>query len=140
MHYCIAVLSEDGTDIKDLLAPYIENPENENGKWDWYEIGGRFDDVLINKNTHKKCLSAKVKDIDIRNLYTYGILTPDGGWIDKEDSDTYKKWMKAFFGKCRLEELRKMQEDFEEEWRKKSKEILENADPEWNITIVDIHM
>ena len=140
MHYCIAVLSEKESDVKKLLAPYIENPENENGKWDWYEIGGRFDDVLINKNTHRKCSSAKVKDIDIKNLYTYGILTPDGVWIDKEDSDTYKEWVKSFFGKCRVEELRKMQEEFEEEWREKSKEILENADPEWNITIVDIHM
>ena len=125
MHYCITVLSEKESDVKKFLAPYRKSPKNENSKWDWYQIRGRL---------------AKVKDIDIKNFCTYGILTPDGVWIDKEDFDSYKKWVKCFLEKCRVEELRKMQEEFEEEWQKKFKEILENADPEWIITIVDIHV
>lgn len=56
MHYSICVIHEDGTDVADALAPFDENLEvekvveddgyeywhNPNGKWDWYQVGGRW--------------------------------------------------------------------------------------------------
>lgn len=141
MHYCIAVLSETGkeTDVKKLLAPYRESSRNEKSKWDWYQIGGRFDDVLIKNNQY--CSSTKLKNIDFKNFCTFGIVTPDGIWYDKEDSDKYEKWLKLILtNKISKEESKKMLEEIDEEWQKKFKEILENADPELIVTIVDVHI
>lgn len=141
MHYCIAVLSETGkeTDVKKLLAPYRINPENNNGKWDYYDIGGRFDDVLIKNNQYYS--SARLKDINLEDFYTYGILTPDGKWYDAENFDKYKNWSKLVLsGQISKEENKKMLEEIDEEWRNKFKEILESADPEWIVTIVDAHI
>ena len=56
MHYSICVIHEDGTDVADALAPFDESLEiekvveddgyeywhNPNGKWDWYQVGGRW--------------------------------------------------------------------------------------------------
>lgn len=52
MHYSICVIHEDGTDVADALAPFDENLEieqdeegylyNPDGKWDWYQVGGRW--------------------------------------------------------------------------------------------------
>lgn len=56
MHYSICVIHEDGTDVADALEPFNENLEiekvveddgyeywtNPNGKWDWYQVGGRW--------------------------------------------------------------------------------------------------
>lgn len=53
----------------DVVSYY--NPDS---KWDWYEIGGRWDGLIINAVTGKECNSAKVSDI--KNTF---------------DDDTYKK-------------------------------------------------
>lgn len=63
MHYSICVIHEDGTDVADALAPFDENLDvkqefkdgepywyNPDGKWDWYQIGGR------------RCGAIKLKD------------------------------------------------------------------------------
>lgn len=56
MHYSICVIHEDGTNVADILAPFDYNLEvekvveddgyeywyNPNGKWDWYQVGGRW--------------------------------------------------------------------------------------------------
>lgn len=55
MHYSICVIHEDGTDVADALAPFDENLDvkqkfedgesywyNPDGKWDSYQIGGRW--------------------------------------------------------------------------------------------------
>ena len=40
---------------------YISNP---NAKWDWYKIGGRWNNALRLKNSGKRCNQAQVKDVD----------------------------------------------------------------------------
>ena len=148
MHYAITVLSEKKEDVKKLLAPYQQNPENDKGKWDYYDIGGRWTDVLIKKNSHLKCTSARLKEIDffynyMKDFYTYGILTSDDKWTDKEDSNIYKNWLDYINSKeFVLEESKKKQKEIEEEWQKEYRRILSEEtekNPDLFITIVDIH-
>jgi hypothetical protein len=48
-------------DPKNNRYGYWENP---NRKWDWYEVGGRFKELLKIKNGENKVNSSRVKDID----------------------------------------------------------------------------
>lgn len=140
---------------------YWENP---NAKWDWYQIGGRWSDLLVAKDGAKgdkgergvfdytdtasnKYSSLKVKDIDwqhdeMKDFITYGILTPDGVWFDEENTEPYKEYRKLLNDNPNgnWDEKRKILNQAREERDKKFKEILSQADPEWTLTIVDIHM
>lgn len=76
-HFSVAVFHKVDESIDELLAPYDENLEvepylngdgiyttyNPNSKWDWFEIGGRFSKMLINKNTREHVDFGRVKDI-----------------------------------------------------------------------------
>lgn len=55
MHYCVLVIHPDSVPVDDVLAPYDENLAvcvseedgedcwyNPKGKWDWYQVGGRW--------------------------------------------------------------------------------------------------
>ena len=51
-HYSVAVIVNklDENEVDKMLAPYREdNEENPNSKWDWYDIGGRWDKRLLIK-------------------------------------------------------------------------------------------
>lgn len=96
-HYLVGVVVNDISEVDDILAPYDENMEvepytdnngettiyNPNSKWDWYSIGGRWDD---GDNV------VQIKDF---KLY------------DDLDNDTialYKRAWDSFEGKCELSE------------------------------------
>lgn len=138
---------------------YWENP---NSKWDWYSVGGRWSDMLVAKDGVKgdkgepslicsytntasnKYSSLKIKDIDwehdeMKEFVTYGILTPDGIWHDKDDTPSSKKWYKSLNANIPREESRELLKQADEEWDKEYKELMSKADPEWTITLVDIH-
>lgn len=140
---------------------YWENP---NAKWDWYLIGGRWSDRLVTKDgvTGKKgepslicayTLSAdntysslKIKDIDwnhikMKDFKTYGVLTPDGIWKDEKDTESYKKWLKLINSDSSdYAERRKLRDKSAEEWKAMYQETMSKADPEWTMTMVDIHI
>lgn len=53
----------------DKFTKFNENGDelstyNPSGKYDWYELGGRWDGMLIRKKSGRKVNKAKVKDID----------------------------------------------------------------------------
>lgn len=96
-HYLVGVVVNDISEVDDILAPYYENMEvepyvddngetttyNPNSKWDWYEVGGRWND---GNNV------VQIKDF---KLY------------DDLDDDTialYKRAWDSFEGKCELSE------------------------------------
>ena len=80
-HFVIGVISNDLNEIDKMLEPYDENiavepytnedgeetTYNANSKWDWYEIGGRWNKMLLTKDG-KKVNSAKIKDIDFKKM------------------------------------------------------------------------
>lgn len=108
----------------DIYATY--NPDS---KWDWYEIGGRWKDMLLTKKG-EKTNSALVKDIDwnkMQNFHTYAVLHPDGEWIEPGKM--------AWWGvSCATpEEERKFRENYK-------KDIIEKANKNWRLTIVDCHI
>ena len=89
-HYPVAVFSVSPEDVEELLAPFNENTldskylefvvdeegefneengevgyfENPKAKWDWYEIGGRWSNLLRLKNSFENCDQAQVRDVD----------------------------------------------------------------------------
>jgi hypothetical protein len=64
----------------------VRSTYNENGKWDWWEIGGRWDDILKDswKDESHHDLNGKpalLSDLNKDNLPTpFAIITPDGAW------------------------------------------------------------
>lgn len=68
---------EGGMDEKGIYATLTYNPD---AKWDWYEIGGRWDGFLTNNaaTAHSLLRSPKLKD-----FLPHDFLTPDGKWHEK---------------------------------------------------------
>lgn len=113
-------IREDGA----LFSSY-----NPNSKWDWYDIGGRWGNLLLLKNGDT-ANSAKVKDIDfdkMEDFRTYAVLTPNGQWhapgsmgwwgMSSETNDEYEEWKEKF-----------------------AEKFIKNANPEWELSIVDCHI
>ncbi len=94
---------------------YMSNP---NAKWDWYEVGGRWYNLIRMKNG-VKVNSCMVKDIDTnefgKTVNTFAVITPDGEWYEcgKDKRDWNEKYYDTF---------------------------IKDADPEHTITIVDCHI
>lgn len=70
-------------DVAAILAPYSEEHDPENGKWDWYSIGGRFDEALCSKIIEgERYVSNCMRIGDIDWEYTK----------DYHDGDSYLTW------------------------------------------------
>ena len=87
-HFSVAVFTTDGIcSVDDLLAPYhvkaiaaVKNDATPYGelssaikpdpKWDWYEVGGQWEDMLILKGKQDDALvnTALVADIDFKAM------------------------------------------------------------------------
>lgn len=94
---------------------------NPNAKWDWWQIGGRWDDLLAGEE------SVQLQDIDkYEDFTTYAVLTPDGEWLAPGDV--------GWFGSSTATE------EEEESWDKNYKELINSFDPSLYITIVDCHI
>lgn len=108
-HFLVGVIARPGQDVDELLAPYMENCcatpdykylefyedescdideatgkrgywENPNAKWDWYEVGGRWDGHFDGSNV------INVKDYDTSiDLDTYNVYL--GEWRAWERGD-----------------------------------------------------
>lgn len=99
---------------------------NPDGKWDWYEIGGRWGgDIELNDGTTAD--TALVKDIkNLDTLHSYYLLN-NGVWEGPDDGFNWRV--------NDYEELRAREADFENH----IKEVLKSLSPETRLTIVDVH-
>jgi len=82
-----------GPDYDAALAPFDENgPHPEQGKWDWYTLGGRFEArrSLID-TTGAEVLQCLRRDLNLEALHArtyprpwacFAIVTADGEWIE----------------------------------------------------------
>jgi hypothetical protein len=75
-----------GVDKKGLYA--VKN-SNRSGKWDWYEIGGRFSGRFPGNVISASALAAGFT----AELLPFAVLTPDGLW-DERETVISKGWMK----------------------------------------------
>jgi hypothetical protein len=77
-----------GVDDKGLFVMKTWNPE---GKWDWYEVGGRW-----NGRLRGNVLSARtlLKKPNLRRLLPACMVTPDGSWHESETfiAEGWTKW------------------------------------------------
>ena len=82
-----------GVDELGLFATWTSNPD---GKWDWYEIGGRWDglvtgrkrpnsDVLRNNSIRTSTL-LRARDFSAR--IPFSIVTPTGEWVERSTFET----------------------------------------------------
>jgi hypothetical protein len=76
-----------GVEGNRLFAVKTWNPD---GKWDWYEIGGRWRSRLRGNVAGTQSLLGKA---NLQELLPFGLVTPDGRWHERETFIT-KGWMK----------------------------------------------
>ena len=103
----------------DLLSTY-----NPNSKWDWYTIGGRW-------NNYLKTLSGEttnedyVSEIDWKDIIPFVFVTPIGEWHERGEMGW---WACVSNGKNI------------EDWKSEFKEFLDNLDKDTIVTVVDCHI
>lgn len=103
----------------DLLSIY-----NPNSKWNWYTIGGRF-------NNYLKTLSGKttnedyVSKIDWEDILPFAFVTPIGEWHERGKMG----WWACVFN-----------EKSHDNWKSEFKEFLGSLDEDTIVTVVDCHI
>lgn len=109
------MVDEDGN----LLSTY--NPKS---KWDWYTIGGRWDDEL--KLVSGELVNeAYVSEIDWRDNIPFAFITPDGEWHEKGNMGWWA---------CVSNEKKK------NDWETEFKDFINNLDDDVIVTVVDCHI
>lgn len=109
------MIDEDGN----LLSTY--NPKS---KWDWYSVGGRWDNEL--KLVSGELVNeAYVSEIDWRDNIPFAFITPDGEWHEKGKMG----WLA-----CVSNEKKKV------DWETEFKDFIDNLDDDVFVTVVDCHI
>lgn len=140
-HFSVAVITKGNPNYG-----YWYNP---NAKWDWWEVGGRWNNKLTiaDGQTLKRVNSARIKNLlletesylekhyksqeeyaDLESLfYTHAVVDKDGYW--------YEKGEMGWFGVSSEDEKQAA------DWKRNYKErFLDNADEDDWITIIDCHI
>lgn len=89
-----------GVDTLGLFAMQSHNPD---GRWDWYEIGGRWDGFIHGKSLksvrHKKGdlnllgVSDLLAAPDFKDRLPHDVLTPTGEWVTRSEIvNTFSGW------------------------------------------------
>ena len=109
---------------------YYSNP---NAEWDWWSLGGRWDNMLLNKHTKKYSNSEKLSNLDWKEMSkdhpfeTYALLTPDGNWLTSGSM--------GWFGISTA--TQEGRDEWSESFRKTLQPYLQEG---YYITIVDCHI
>jgi hypothetical protein len=77
---------EGGVDPHGLYAVSTYNPD---GKWDWYEIGGRWDRYVARSRGNVISSRALRRSRHLRKCLPYYLVTPDGRWLEREDAPCF---------------------------------------------------
>ncbi len=116
---------------------------NPNGKWDYYEIGGRWVGLLAVNGQGPNV--ARLQDIDIARLYADSLLLADGAWM-KTDAPVPVPDGLAELLETDPDEYETRLAEWDNEkrtvWQAKFGHILESAkqeDPEQWLVVVDRH-
>ena len=99
---------------------------NDAARWDWWEVGGRWNNRLPTEAGGVN--EAKIKNIKKDTGFTtYATLTPDGEW--------HEPGKMGYFGYSYASE--EDEKKWDAEWQKR---WIDNQDPELIMTIVDCHI
>ena len=113
--------SEAGVDEVGLFSWTTANPE---GKFDWYEIGGRWSGKFHGWNVIET--DALLKAGNLETLLPFNIVTPEGAW--------YKREALVHCGDLKYDPVRKS----ENRWLLDLKQALLRY-PKHRVVCVDIH-
>ena len=92
---------------------------NPKGKWDWYEVGGRWSGAVPGDEV-------KMSEVNIDEIYPpYAFVTPDGEWVEHGEA--------GWFGMGSNE----MDDD---QWDARFREYLKTLDKDVILTVVDCHI
>lgn len=124
MHGCLHLFTKEiptREEIEKIMEPFEEGiaPVTSPIQWDWYSIGGRYNNQLLTK-TELMCDGARIKDLkNINDLGCYCFIDMEGKALARDvwDGEQYIKI-----------------EDFDEQYKK---ELEANKDG--YITVIDIH-
>ncbi len=109
-----------GVDDRGLFAISTFNP---NAKWDWYEIGGRWDGHLPG---NVLSAAALLNRSDLKSLLPAALVTPDGSWHQRE-TFVSEGWMHGRFERTS-----------DRDWLTEVREAL-GSHPEHRVVCVDVH-
>lgn len=113
---------EGGVDRQGLYQLTNFNPD---GRWDWYEIGGRWDGYIPGAEDNVIPAGKLMNDPQLKNRLPYFVLTPDGEWLEHERFYIVNGDMKT--------------ERFDDEaWLAEVRNALQQW-PTHDVVVVDIH-
>lgn len=99
---------------------------NPASKWDWYQVGGRWNNEL--PTIHGPANEARIADIDKSKDFTsYAVITPNGIWYAPGDMGWFG------YSSETEDEAKKWHDEWQKRW-------IDNQDPELIMTIVDCHI
>ena len=152
MHYAIAVTVPAG----EVAMEWLENvlPEHEGRFWDWYEIGGRWNDYWTTKSG-EKTNGTWVSEIDWEGMVAEQITKAgkaydgDSKFIDRENC-TREEYIKPFRNVATFGWITKEKDwvdrwgDGEKEisdevWEKEFRKYIQSLDPNDVLVLVDFH-
>lgn len=103
----------------DLLSTY-----NPNSKWDWYQIGGRWNHYL--KTLDGEATNEDfVSEIDWKDVIPFAFITPIGEWHERGEMGWWA---------CVSNEKEK------NKWEEEFKKFVQNLDGDTIVTVVDCHI
>ena len=152
MHYAIAVTVPAG----EVAMEWLENvlPEHEGRFWDWYAIGGRWNDYWTTKSG-EKTNGTWVSEIDWEGMVAEQITKAgkaydgDSKFIDRENC-TREEYIKLFRNVATFGWITKEKDwvdrwgDGEKEisnevWEKEFRKYIQSLDPDDVLVLVDFH-
>lgn len=152
MHYAIAVTVPAGN----VAMEWVENvlPEHENEHWDWYAIGGRWDNYWTTKSG-EKTNATWVSEIDWEGMVAEQITKAgkaydgDSKFIDRENC-TREEYIKLFRNVATFGWITKendwidrwddgVKEISNEVWEKEFRKYIQSLDPDDILVLVDFH-
>jgi hypothetical protein len=63
---------------------YYTTTSNPDGRWDWYEIGGRWNRYINGSRHNVIAVRALLKSPHLKDHLPCYVLTPDGLWLEHE--------------------------------------------------------
>lgn len=115
---------EGGVDRDGL---YYVSPCNPDGRWDWYEIGGRWNGFIPRAHQNTIKASTLAKSPKLKHCLPFFVLTPQSEWIEHERCYFDGDWKNL-----KREEMKSA------DWARLVRETLRRW-PDHQVVCVDIH-
>lgn len=111
----------------DQIGLYALSTFNPDGRWDWYEIGGRWNGTLPGATENVVSAAALAGSKKLQDCLPYCVLTPEGNWLESQ-----RFYRTETLGKVREETMK------QQDWLKRVRRTLKRW-PDHDVVCVDLH-